>query len=242
MISTIVVLCGGYGTRLYPVTQYLPKSLYPVCGKPFIDYQLCRFKEMGIEHVILCVGVMASAVHDYVGYGTKYGLRVEYAFDKTYGWGWEKALHNAKRYLPEEFFLTYGDSYLTADYGVVENEFHKQKKPSLMTIYKNNNEQMHKNNIGYDEINHQLWYYGNEKTSLQYVDYGLKIFKKSYILDKIESMWYDTSCNIVDPILYAIQKNEMGAAVIKERFYEIGSQKGIVDFTKYVIKKGIYEF
>jgi NDP-sugar pyrophosphorylase family protein len=230
---SIAILCGGFGTRLYPVTKYLPKSLYPINGKPFIDYQLERLKSGGFNHIVLLVSHFGNEIREYVGNGERYGLNIEYSFDDAKGT--LPAIKKAFKFLDYNFFITYGDSYLTADFKDIQKTYDAQNKPFLVTIYKNNDETLHKNNIAY--INNQIVDYSqlNLNNSCQYVDYGITILNKNY-LDNIDETWYTNVSNLYN---FAIAKNNLASYVIKERFYEVGSLRGIQDFTKYVIRKDL---
>ena len=230
---SIAVLCGGFGTRLYPVTKYLPKSLYPINGKPFIDYQLERLKSGGFNHIVLLVSNFGNEIREYVGDGERYGLNIEYSFDDAKGTF--PAIKKAFKFLDYNSFLTYGDSYLNADFEDIQKSYEKQNKPFLLTIYKNNDEELHQNNIFYTNNEITLYspygYNGNK----EYVDYGISIFNKNY-LDKFDEICYTNTSDLYN---YIITKNNLASYTVKEKFYEIGSLRGIQDFTKYVIRKGL---
>jgi NDP-sugar pyrophosphorylase family protein len=230
---SIAVLCGGFGTRLYPVTKYLPKSLYPINGKPFIDYQLKRFKSAGINHIVLLVSNFGNEIREYVGNGERYDLNIEYSFDDARGTF--SAVKKAFKFLDNYSFLTYGDSYLTADFEDIQKSYEKQNKPFLLTIYKNNDEELHQNNIFYTSNKIILYSPYGYNDNKEYVDYGISIFNKNY-LDKFDETCYT---NISDLYNFIIAEYNMASYIIKERFYEIGSLRGIQDFTKYVIRKGL---
>ena len=68
-----VILAGGQGTRLRPVTDTIPKPLVPVCGRPFLSYLLEQIKSQGIHEVLLLVGYLAGQIRDYCGDGTGHG-------------------------------------------------------------------------------------------------------------------------------------------------------------------------
>ncbi len=72
----VVILAGGLATRLYPVTQKIPKSLILIAGRPFIDHQLELLKEKGVARVVLCVGNFGAMIESYVGDGSRLGLEV----------------------------------------------------------------------------------------------------------------------------------------------------------------------
>src|SRR4051794_30219936 len=76
--AQIVVLAGGLGTRIRPITEKIPKSMVPILGKPFIDHQLALLARYGMEEVILSIGYLGDCIRDYVEDGQRWGLRVRY--------------------------------------------------------------------------------------------------------------------------------------------------------------------
>src|SRR5215207_5317170 len=76
-----VVLVGGLGTRLRPLTDDLPKPLLPVAGAPVILHQLMRAQAAGVRHVVLATSYRADLFAEVVADGTGLGLRVDYAVE-----------------------------------------------------------------------------------------------------------------------------------------------------------------
>lgn len=73
-----ILLVGGKGTRLRPLTVDCAKPMLPTAGVPFIAHQLARAAEAGIEHVILATSYKAETFRDYFGDGASAGLRLDY--------------------------------------------------------------------------------------------------------------------------------------------------------------------
>ena len=69
LTSQAVILCGGRGTRLGPITDTLPKPMAPVCGKPFLAHLLDQLKENGFQEVVLLIGYLGHIIEDYFGDG-----------------------------------------------------------------------------------------------------------------------------------------------------------------------------
>lgn len=123
MSLPVAILCGGMGTRLYPLTQNIPKSLVEVAGEPFLFHQLRLLRSVGTEKVVLCAGRFGQALRDQVRGGEHFGLSVEYSFDGPVLLGTAGAVRQALPLLGEEFFVLYGDSYLPCDYQAIERHF-----------------------------------------------------------------------------------------------------------------------
>ena len=56
----VAILAGGLATRMRPVAERIPKALFEVAGKPFIEHQLALLRREGVEHVVLCVGFLGE--------------------------------------------------------------------------------------------------------------------------------------------------------------------------------------
>lgn len=83
-----VILVGGKGTRLRPLTVSTPKPMLPTAGVPFLSHLLARIKAAGITHVVLGTSFKAEVFEDYFGDGSDLGLEIEYVVeDKPLGTG-----------------------------------------------------------------------------------------------------------------------------------------------------------
>ena len=79
MSLPVVILAGGLAKRMRPLTETVPKSLLPVAGRPFLDWQLDLLKENGIQKVVICAGYLGSQIEDYVS-GRDYGMEILFSF------------------------------------------------------------------------------------------------------------------------------------------------------------------
>ncbi len=103
-----LILAGGEGTRLRPLTSTIPKPVVPLVGRPFISYMLEWLRRHGVEDAILGCGFMADAVRDVLGDGSSLGIRLRYLEEpKPLGTG--GALKFAEELLQERFFMLNGD-------------------------------------------------------------------------------------------------------------------------------------
>jgi mannose-1-phosphate guanylyltransferase/phosphomannomutase len=77
-----IIISGGWGTRLRPLTCTIPKSLMPVVNKPVIERQMLLLKSAGITDIILAVSVMADILQKYFKDGKRLGVRIQYTDEK----------------------------------------------------------------------------------------------------------------------------------------------------------------
>ena len=111
-----IIISGGWGTRLRPLTCTIPKSLIPIVNKPVIERQILLLKSAGIKDIILAVSVMSDVLRNYFGDGDKLGINIQYTDEKT-PLGTAGAIKLAEDFLKEEnFFMLNGDVILNFDF------------------------------------------------------------------------------------------------------------------------------
>jgi mannose-1-phosphate guanylyltransferase len=103
-----LILAGGEGTRLRPLTSTIPKPVVPLVGRPFISYMLEWLRRHGVEDVILGCGFMADAVREVLGDGSGLGIRLRY-LEEPRPLGTGGALKFAEDLLEQRFFMLNGD-------------------------------------------------------------------------------------------------------------------------------------
>jgi mannose-1-phosphate guanylyltransferase len=107
-----VILAGGLGKRLRPLTDERPKPMIEVLNQPIIEWQVKWFKKFGIDEFVICVGYLKEHIIDYIGSGSKFGVKVGYAVEEE-PLGTGGALKNAQSLLGgtenDGFFMINGD-------------------------------------------------------------------------------------------------------------------------------------
>jgi NDP-sugar pyrophosphorylase family protein len=76
-----IILAGGKGVRLAPVTEVIPKPLVPIGGKPILEIVLRQLRHYGFSRITLAVGYMADLICAYFGDGAKFGVKIDYSFE-----------------------------------------------------------------------------------------------------------------------------------------------------------------
>lgn len=115
---TAVILAGGLGTRLRTVVSDRPKCMAPVNGKPFLERLVRKVAGHGVTDFVLCVGYLREAIQAHFGDGSGVGLTIRYAVEEDL-LGTGGAVGNARPFVPGEFLLLNGDTYLDLDYGAL---------------------------------------------------------------------------------------------------------------------------
>jgi len=96
-----IILAGGKGERLRPLTNDRPKSMVPLAGKPILEYQVDWLREGGVTDIVVACGHLHEAIEDYFGDGSRWGMHMRYSVeDQPLGRG--GALKLAYRQVPAE--------------------------------------------------------------------------------------------------------------------------------------------
>ena len=81
--SKAILLVGGKGTRLSPLTNQNPKPMLKVAGKPVTEHQIVKAREAGIREIVLATSYMAEVFEPYFGNGSKFGISIKYAVEEV---------------------------------------------------------------------------------------------------------------------------------------------------------------
>ncbi|OGO19877.1 MAG: hypothetical protein A2144_04755 [Chloroflexi bacterium RBG_16_50_9] len=121
-----VILVGGPGTRLQPLTYQTPKSMMPVLNRPFLEHTLAYLKRFGVKDIILTLNYLPEVIQDYFSNGNDAGVRLTYCIEDN-PMGTAGAVKNVEPYLDGTFIVLNGDIFTDMDLADMIN-FHRQKR------------------------------------------------------------------------------------------------------------------
>lgn len=131
-----VILAGGRGTRMQPITNHLPKPMVPVCGRPFLEYQIEQLAEQGIKRVLLLLGYLPDVIRRHFGDGRAWGVQIDYRVtdpDQLTS----SRMADARHLLDPCFLLLYCDNYWPMQMDRLWHRFSTAGKPAMVTVYSN---------------------------------------------------------------------------------------------------------
>ena len=225
----LVILAGGYATRLGQLTKDSPKCLIEVNGRPFVDWQLDLLTKSGYTNFIFCVSYKSEMVQNHLGDGSSWGVRIKYSVDGETQLGTGGAVQKALPLLGDTFGVIYGDSYLPIDYSAVELSFLNSKSQGLMTVYENQN-QFDTSNVEYTEGKLRNYQKGMNDRKMHHIDYGLTYFRR----EAFQSKSSDASFDLASISSLLAKEGKLDGFEVFQRFYEIGSVHGLKEFTDYL--------
>jgi mannose-1-phosphate guanylyltransferase / phosphomannomutase len=126
-----VIMAGGEGTRLRPLTSNAPKPMMPIANVPMMEHIVTLLREHGFDDIVVTVAFMANHIRNYFGDGSELGVRMRYATEET-PLGTAGSVLNAREQLDERFLVISGDVLTDIDLGAVAR-FHEERG-ALATI------------------------------------------------------------------------------------------------------------
>ncbi len=230
-----VILAGGRGTRMKPLTDTLPKAMIPVLGAPFAGWQLSWLASHGVKRATFCIGYRGAMIRDYVGDGGRWSLPVDYVDEgeNLRGTGGALRLALDEGVLEESFFLLYGDSFLPIDMRAVEASWDAVSQPAMMTVLRNASQWDLSNVIFRDR---RVVLYDKRRppgrvAEMRWIDYGLSVLTRDLIRDRLQP---GAVADIADLLHDLSISGELAGLEVDERFYEVGSAAGLDDLERYL--------
>lgn len=124
-------LAGGFGTRLRPITNDLPKPMVPIMGKPLLERNIENLKKFGISEIVLSTCYKPNKIKKYFGDGSRFGVKISYICEDE-PLGTAGAIKNAEKFFDDTFLVFNAD--ILSDFDISDMiSFHKQKG-ALATI------------------------------------------------------------------------------------------------------------
>jgi MurNAc alpha-1-phosphate uridylyltransferase len=225
----VAILAGGFGTRLRPITEQIPKALVQVAGKPFVIHQLEYLKTQNVTDVVFCIGHLGQMIIDLLGDGSDLGMTIEYSKDGDIPLGTGGAIKKGAQILGDDFFILYGDSYLPVNFPAVQERYKLDNNKALMTVYKNKNN-FDKSNVLF--VDGKLIEYNKKepRDDMRHIDYGLSAIS-SELLDEYQ----ENECFDLSELFHKVSlRGGLNGYEVYDRFYEIGSYDGLIETEKFL--------
>ncbi len=226
-INQAIILAGGRGRRLEPFTDYNPKPMYPICGKPFIEYLIKQIAAFGIDNILILLGYLPEKIMGYLGSGDRYGVQITYnVTPEEYDTG--ERLLSAEKQIEDKFLLLYCDNYCPIDFRKLERDFYFNNSLVQISAYANK-EHYTKDNL---KISGDgcVAVYDKKRTQdgLQGVDIGYALLKKE-ALDVFRGKKDISQSKNFEMVVYPelVKERLLYATITEHRYYSIGSWERI---------------
>jgi NDP-sugar pyrophosphorylase family protein len=232
---TCLILAGGVGSRLRPLTDAIPKALIPVAGEPFIDLQLRWLRDGGVTDVVMSIGYRGALLRTHVGDGSQMGMSVTYVDEgeRRLGTGGAVRLAVDEGEVGHAFFVLYGDAYLRVNFADVESAWRRSGLPALMTVLRNDN-RWGPSNACYSRGLVTLYDKTAASAAMRWTDYGLLILTNAAVRRHIAA----GAIADLNVALRAMSTDGVLAGFpVRRRFYEVGSPGGVRELESHLARR-----
>lgn len=217
-LQQAVILAGGKGTRLRPLTYSIPKPMIRFHGIPFLEYLIKQVREQGLQRILLLLGYLPNVITDYFGDGTAFDVSIDYCItDVDCDTGMR--LKFAKKQIDANFLLMYCDNYCPVNFSRMWDQFQEKEVTGQIAVYRNKDGYSN-DNVRIDKSS-RISFYDKKRVSdnLAGVEIGYGIFKRE-VLDYIpdENVNFEKA---VYPIL--AEKRVLAAYQTDHRYYSVSN-------------------
>jgi len=233
-IKQAVILAGGVGTRLRPLTYKIPKPIALVNNRPFLEYLIEMLKENGISEVVLLLGYLSEKIVECFGDGSNLGVNIRYSVgDVSFETG--TRIKNAEHLLDDFFLLMYCDNYWPLSLKKLLEFYTRHETLAMATVY-TNKDGITRNNMLVDEEGHVIKYDKSRKAkNLNGVEIGFFIINKK-LLELMPNCNFSFEKEIL-PLL--IEKRQLCGYQTDHRDYSISTPERLQLTEKFLQPKKV---
>ena len=222
-VKQAVILAGGLGTRLRPLTYTNPKPMVLVNNRPYLEYLIELLIQNGISEIVLLLGYLHEKIVDHFGDGSNFGIRIKYSIgDVSFETG--KRIKYAENLIHDHFLLMYCDNYWPLNLEAL-TEFHNKKETAATVTAYTNKDSITRNNIFVDEKGYVVKYDKSRKDkNLNGVEIGFFIIDK-----KVLNLMPNNNFSFERVILpQLIEKRQLSGYLTDHKYYSIGNPERLL--------------
>jgi D-glycero-D-manno-heptose 1,7-bisphosphate phosphatase len=226
-LDQAVILAGGIGQRLRPITNNIPKPMAPINGIPFMDYLIHSIIQAGIKNFLILLGYKADLI--ITRYKNMKNINIEFSHGTEKDLTGRRVL-NAYNHLDDHFLLVYGDNYWPIELDSMCSNYKKLGAALSTTVFANNNgtgEYGFENNVVVGNDNIVVRYDKKREISeANGVDIGYFILAK----DVLDPQMIGNVSFEVDILPQFIARKQLGAYITDTQYYYITNMQTLKDF------------
>ena len=234
-IKQAVILCGGRGERLRPITNKIPKPMVLINKKPFLYYLMLQLSKKGIFNFLLLTGYKADLIEEYFDNGKKFGWNIKYSRGPV-EWRTGQRILKAEKLIYNKFILLYSDNFINFNYFLLLNShFIKNKIITLLLVKKKNG------NISLNKSN-TIKQYDPKRISnnLNYVELGYMLINKISLFKDIKSNFKNVNFNFSALLEIYSKKKKLNSIIVNNNYHSISDPKRLKITKEFLIIKKYY--
>ncbi|WP_223596642.1 sugar phosphate nucleotidyltransferase [Neobacillus bataviensis] len=236
-----VILAGGTGTRLQPLTKIINKHLLPVGFHPMIYWSLNRLKLAGINEILIVINQKdLDSFLELLGNGEELGVKLSYSIQEKQGSGIANALKCARSFVDDKFLLLLGDNLFDDDLSPFIEDFRKGEYEAKVLLKEVNDPERFGVAI-LNEINHsiEMIIEKPKNPKSRYCVTGI-YFYDSHVFELIDSLQPSSrgELEITDLNNLYIQKKGLHYDILKNWWLDAGTYEALFEANKHFFEKG----
>lgn len=200
-----IILAGGLGTRLRPLTDTTPKPLLPIKEKPIMQHAIENLKKYGINDIILAVSYHADKIREYFGNGENLGVNISYSIEEE-PLGTGGAVKQAAEGIKEPFILVWGDNLMDVHIGELIESFERNNAMIAMALTQREDVE----NFGVAKLNGEIF----------------ESFVEKPKREEAPSNWINAGCFVIHPDALNILPE--GKSNIERECFQIHAANNVV--------------
>jgi D-glycero-D-manno-heptose 1,7-bisphosphate phosphatase len=215
-----VILAGGRGTRLLPITETRPKAMVEFHGKPFLEYAVEMLRDQGFQRILMLLGYLPHVIQDHFGDGSRWGVSISYSVSDPD----DLTVHRvrlAEPLLDDLFLLLYCDNYWPLQMDRLWARYVESGARGMITVY-SNKDGYSRDSVIVDDAGLVTTFDRSRVTP------GLKGVEISYaIIPKTALELFPPGDALFEEAVYPklAQRGELAAFVSDHRYYSVGSHE-----------------
>ena len=224
-----VILCGGRGERLRPLTDCVPKPMVDVNGMPFLEHLMRQLAIAGFERFLVLTGYLGEQIKHHLGDGGGFGWTVQYS-DGPADWLTGRRLIEAAAMLDRAFLLAYSDNYAQVDLGAAAEIWHKLNTTVTVHVAQKTPGNLHVDEGGL------VTFYDRSRTNpaMTHVEVGYALVHRDRLLDTLTSLPGAPDCDLSDGLEILAQTDEFGAVALHGDYHSVSDPSRLEGTRSYL--------
>ena len=229
-----VILCGGRGMRLRPITDDLPKPMAPVNGRPFLYYLLDQMSSQGIKNFVLLTGYLHEKISDYFGDGSKFGWTIIYSTGPA-EWDTGRRIREARALINKNFLLLYSDNFVQFNLNKLISKHKSLNLPITLTLAPK-----HNGNIKISE-NGMIEAYDKSRNgeNFDYVEVGYMLVQRDLVLNFFPTLDNFPNFNFSSLLEIFAAGKKIAGLIVLDDYHSISDPKRLLLAEEYLKPKKI---
>ena len=232
-IKQAVILCGGLGTRLSPITDTIPKPMVEINKIPFLWYLLDKISDNGIKRFLLLTGYLGDNIQSYFGNGRKFNWIIEYSKGPI-NWDTGRRIWEAKDLIDDNFLLCYADNFVQIRLEIIYEKWIKDTSKIWLSL-----SHKKKGNVIFLDKQHIKYEANRSNINSNLVELGFMFIKKELIINLIKKINNTPNIDLSKVLDLASKSKKLCGYIIIDNYHSIGDIKRLEITRKYLTPKKI---